>query len=206
MKAGDLLHIKGQHDDGTISTWYAELVGIDEDGMLEIFYLEPTKLCQGYIWSYKSDWTTVSPQTVIRSFTPTKETYLSTLHSFGFHATVEENQFLKVDVDIPKSITVPMMLDSDTDSVHEGDEDMSDFIVDDDVANEPFTHAPATSSFVQDTHKAVNDYNKWVPKNRSESRVKSFIDDMEQRYRMDDDNRHFARGEHVDYLHPKLAE
>ena len=38
-----------------------------------------------------------------------------------------------------------MMLDNDTESVHESDEDLSDFFVDDDVANEPFTHAPATS-------------------------------------------------------------
>ena len=82
MKEGDLLHIKGQNDDGTISTWYAEVVGVNDDGLLEIFYLEQTELCQGYIWSYRSEWTTVSPSCVIRSFTP--KTNISTnITKFG---------------------------------------------------------------------------------------------------------------------------
>jgi hypothetical protein len=206
MKEGDLLHIKGQNDDGTISTWYGELVGIDAEGNLELFYLEQTPLCGGYIWSYKSEWDTVSPDTVMQTFTPTKENYLSTLREFGFHATVEENQFLRVTDEIPATITVPMILDSDTESVHEGDSDLSDFIVDDDVANEPFTHACPSSDFVRETHQAVNDYNKWVPKSVEETRVKQFIDNMAQRYQTEDDNRHFANGEHVDYLHPRVSQ
>ena len=48
------------------------------------------------------------------------------------------------------------------------DDDMGDFIVDDDVANEPFTYADPDNDFVRETHQAVHDYNKWDPKNNSE--------------------------------------
>jgi len=205
MKEGDLLHIKGHNDDNTVSTWYGELVGVDEDGQLEVFYLEQTLLCEGFVWSYRTEWDTVPPECVIRVFTPTKETYLATMREFGFHATVTDNQFLRVDADIPVHVVVPMTLDSDVESVHDGDSDLNEFIVDDDEANEPFTHAEPTSDFVKDTHKAVNDYNKWAPKSREEARVKRFIDGMAAKYQTSDDDRHFVNGDHVDYLHPKVT-
>ena len=46
MKEGDLLHIRGQNEDGTSTKWFAELVGIDEDGKLEVYLLEQTKLME----------------------------------------------------------------------------------------------------------------------------------------------------------------
>ena len=51
MKEGDLLHIRGQNEDGTSTKWFAELVGIDEDGKLEVYLLEQTKQLEGHIWA-----------------------------------------------------------------------------------------------------------------------------------------------------------
>ena len=46
---GDLLHIVGKDQDDNVCTFYGELVGINEDNMLEVYYLEVTKKLQGYI-------------------------------------------------------------------------------------------------------------------------------------------------------------
>ena len=51
MKEGDLIHILGQNDDNTVSTWYGEVVGFAENDMVEVFLLEQTKMMEGYILS-----------------------------------------------------------------------------------------------------------------------------------------------------------
>lgn len=197
---GDLLHIAGKDHEDNLTTFYAEMVGKDATGKLEVFYLEQTKKMEGYIWSYADDWDTVDTECVIKSFRPTRETYVSTYKEFGFVPTVKENHFLKLGDTIPAHILVPIPLDSEEEL--DSDEDMSDFIVDDDVANEPFTHAPADNDFVRETHQAVHDYNKWEPKTSSEKKVKSFIDAMAEKYQQQDDDRQFAKGTSLDYLHP----
>ena len=77
MKDGDLLHIAGKDHEGNATTFYAEMVGKDATGKLEVFYLEQTKKMEGYIWSYADDWDTVDKDCVIKSFRPTRETYVS---------------------------------------------------------------------------------------------------------------------------------
>lgn len=206
MKEGDLLHILGQNDDNTTSTWYAELVGINEDHDLEVYLLEQTKILQGYVWSYADDWQTVPKDSVLKVFTPEKGSYVKTYKEFGFIPTNAANQFLKVGVAIPDHILTPIPLDSDCEGAEDEDEDddMGGFIVDDDVANEPFTHASPDNDFVRETHQAVHDYNTWEPKNNSEKKVKSFIDNMAHKYQQQDDNRQFASGRSLDYVKPPL--
>lgn len=198
---GDLLHIVGKDQHDNVCTFYGELVGINEDNMLEVYYLEMTKKLQGYIWSYSSDWDTVHVDCVKKSFRPTKDTYISVYKQFGFVPTVKENHFLKVGVVVPSNVLVPIALDSEEEMV-DTDDDMSDFIVPDDVANEPFTHALPINDFVKEMHQAVHDYNKWDPKNNSEKKVKTFIDNMAKKYQQMDDNKQFANGTSLDYLHP----
>lgn len=198
---GDLLHIRGRDQNDQLCMFYGELVGINEDNLLEIYYLEITKKHDGYIWSYASDWDTVHRDCVMRSFRPTKDTYVSVYKQFGFIPTVKENYFLKADVNIPSNVLVPIALDSEEEPV-DTDDDMSDFIVPDEIANEPFTHAVPNNDFVKETHKAVRDYNNWKPKNNSEKKVKTFIDNMAKKYQQMDDNKQFANGTSLDYLHP----
>lgn len=198
---GDLLHIRGRDQNDQLCMFYGELVGINEDNLLEIYYLEMTKKHDGYIWSYASDWDTVHRDCVMRSFRPTKDTYVSVYKQFGFIPTVKENYFLKMDVDIPSNVLVPIALDSEEEPV-DTDDDMSDFIVPDEIANEPFTHAVPNNDFVKETHQAVHDYNNWEPKRNSEKKVKTFIDNMAKKYEQMDDNKQFANGTSLDYLHP----
>lgn len=200
-QAGDLLHINGKDANDNPCIFYAELVGIDENEKLEVYYLEQTKKLEGYIWSYAKDWDTVGEECVTQVFHPTKENYVSVYKQFGFIPTVKENHFIQNGITIPSHILVPIPLDSEEDS-DEMDEDMKDFIVDDEVANEPFTHAKIDNDFVRETHQAVHDYNKWEPKNQSELKVKTFIDQMAEKYQQQDDNRQFVKGKSLDYLHP----
>lgn len=204
MKPGDLLHIHGQNDDGTFSEWYAEVVGVDDNDNVEVFYLEQTQLCNGHVWSFKKEWDVIPKESIKAIFSPCQKTYLATYKEFGFIPTVEENQFLRVNDNIPSHVLTPLPLDEDNDE-HDDDSDMADFIVDDDIADEPFTHADVnTSDFVKETHQAVNDYNQWAPATPEELRVKNFIDGLAKRYQEDDDNRQFARGTSVNYERPKI--
>ena len=203
MKTGDLLHVKGDNGDGTVSTWYAELSGIDENGNLEVFFLRKK---YDYIWTFSDEWDTIPAESVEAIFTPVPGQYIKIYKEFGFSPTEVENQFLKVGDNIPKHVVVPMPLDNESDFEDDSDSDMGDFIVPDDVANEPFTLAPETSDFVRETHQAVRDFNQWVPKTRVEEKVKVFMENMSDKYQKQDDERQFVAGKVVDYTNPSKAE
>ena len=83
MKEGDLLHIRGQNEDGTSTKWFAELVGIDEDGKLEVYLLEQTNKMEGHIWAYASDWQTIDKETVLKVITPDKNHYVKSYKEYG---------------------------------------------------------------------------------------------------------------------------
>ena len=207
MKKGDLLHILGTNDDDTTSTWYAELVGIDEEHNLEVYLLEQTKMLRGYIWSYSDDWQVVPAASVLKVFSPSKGSYVKTYKNFGFIPTNSANQFLKVGDTIPSDLLTPIPLDEDMEEgqvIEEETDEMDDFIVDDNIANEPFTHAVADNDFVKEVHQAVNDYNGWEPKNNQEKKVKTFIDNLAHKYQQEDDNRQFVRGTSLDYSKPPM--
>ena len=161
-------------------------------------------MLQGFIWKYNEAWQTVPPTSVLKVFHPEKATYVKTYKDFGFIPTMEEGKFLKVGDDIPSHIVTPMPLDSDQEGQMEDDSDMDNFVVDDAVANEPFTHAEPTNDFVREVHQAVSDYNGWMPQNKSEEKVKTFIDGLAHKYQHQDDNRQFAHGKSVNYSNPPL--
>ena len=71
-------------------------------------------------------------------------------------------------------------------------ESMKDFIVKDNEC-EPFTLAPNDSPFVRDTHRAVNEFNDWQPKNNKEEQTRQFIICQEARAVAIDDNARFER-------------
>jgi hypothetical protein len=207
MKEGDLIHILGQNDDNSKLTLYGEVVGFGEDDSVEVYLLEQTKMMEGYIWSYAKDWQTVPRDSVLSVYTPEQGKYIHTYKAFGFIPTNTADQFLKVGVQVPDHILLPLELDSDDEGQLKQDEDddeMADFIVPDEVANEPFTQANPDNDFVRETHRAVLDYNNWAPKNETEKKAKNFIDAMADKYQKQDDNKQFASGMSVDYVKPPV--
>lgn len=71
-------------------------------------------------------------------------------------------------------------------------ESMKDFIVSDSEC-EPFTLASNDSQFVQDTHRAVNEFNDWIPQTPKEEQTRQFIIQQEARAVAIDDNTRFAQ-------------
>ena len=88
--------------------------------------------------------------------------------------------------------------------------DLNDgFVVDDDVADEPFTLAdPSTldedaAAWVRETHAAIQKYNTWKPTDRSGIGIKYFVDNLARRASNDANNRRWAkRLREVDFKNP----
>ena len=197
MNEGDLLKIQGETGE-----WYAELVGIDEDGKLEVFYINRTKENR-WVWEYDEDWQVVSLNSVLEHIPLDKTNPLTSYKTLGFKPLCPDS-FVKIDEEdsIPADQLMPTG-EYDEDEGMESDDSLRDFIVPDEEG-EAFTHAPMDSEFVQQTHDCVNQYNQWEPKTSSEKKMKSFVDSLAHKYKQQDDNRQFAQGKSVDYDHPPM--
>lgn len=197
IKPGDLIKINGE--DGV---WFGEFVGTDEEGKLEVYYISRTR--GEWIWEYEKEWQTISKWTILEHIPLDKTNPLESYKKLGFHPLTEET-FLKLDeIDcIPRDVLIPTGYFDQEEEQEDSDDSLKDFIVPDEEG-EAFTHAPLDSEFVKETHEIVNQYNDWSPKNPSENKMKSFVDNLAHKYKQKDDNRQFAQGKTVDYDHPPM--
>ena len=173
----------------------------DKDGKLEIDYISRPK--GKWIWEYEKEWQTVAKWTILEHVPLDKDNPIESYKKLGFRP-LTENTFLKLDeVDlIPKNVLLPTGYYDEEEEL-DSDDSLKDFIVPDEEG-EAFTLAPLDSDFVKETHEIVNHYNNWEPKNRSEKKVKTFVDGIAHKYKQKDDNRQFAQGKSVDYDHPPM--
>jgi len=193
MKAGDLLKIYGHK--------YAELVGIDEDDNLEVYFISRSK--NKWVWEYEEEWQVVTRNDVVEHIELKKGTALDAYKKLGFRP-LTENTFVKLDDDIPKDVIVPVGdFDEKDSSGLDSDDSLNDFIVPDEEGEE-FRPASPTNEFVIETHKCVHQYNDWSPEKVEHKKVKKFIDNLSHKYQTKDDDRQFAKGQSVDYEHPPL--
>jgi len=192
---GDLVKIHGETGE-----WYAEVVGEDEDGNLEVYYINRSPTNR-WVWQYDKNWDTVSKKSVSEHIPLEKEKAVQCYKELGFRPLTEDT-FVKLDDDIPDTAVIPTgefdesEEESDTDS-------LDDFIIPDEEG-EAFTPADPSIPFVQETHELVHRYNKWEPKNPKEREMKQFVDTMSYKYKAKDDERQFVEGNTVDYDHPPL--
>ena len=188
MKAGDLIQTKLK--------LIGEIVGV-VDNRLEVYFLVPDpNKANGKVWVYKSEWDTILKSDVVKHIdVKHKELYPKYYREMGFKAWDGEI-FTRLDINIEKDKDLkkyPFPTGCDTED--ELDEYDETFLASED---EPFTFADASSDYVKETHKAVNAYNDWKPKTKSELRMKSFIDNMELKYSTMDDNKQFQKGTSLD--------
>lgn len=188
MKPGDLLKIIGNK--------YGELVGIDEDNNLEVYFISRSK--NKWVWEYDEEWQTVTRNEVVEHIELKKA--LESYKKLGFRP-LTENTFIKLDDDIPKDVIVPVGDFDENES--DSDDSLNDFIVPDEQG-EVFRPASPTNEFVIETHKCVHQYNDWEPKKPQQKKIKNFIDKLSHKYQVKDDDRQFAKGQSVDYEHPPL--
>ncbi len=204
---GDLLRIHGENDED----WYAEILesGGEE---LEVCYLEPTRDQGGRIWRFSDDSSYVRPESIrqhVKVSPITRKTVVDAWKTMGFVVDVDnfarEEDFNagRVYLDLDK-------MDDGGDEKDPNEYDLNDgFVVDDDVADEPFTLAdPSTldedaAAWVRETHAAIQKYNTWRPTDRSGIGIKYFVDNLARRASNDTNNRRWAkRLREVDFKNP----
>lgn len=193
MKEGDLLKIRG--DNGDVR--YCEMVGINEDKQLEVFFINRTSENR-WVWKYDEDWDVVSRNQVIEHIVLDKTNAIQCYNQLGFRPLDEEHFVLLTD-DIPDNVLMPIgCFEAEEQDISE---DMSDFIVPDEEG-EAFTMADPSIPFVQETHELVNKYNDWDPDDAHGKKLKTFVDTLAHKYKSMDDNRQFASGKSLDYDNP----
>ena len=191
-----------------------EVVDIDEDNNLEVYFIEPFEgEANGKVYKYGNDWETVTRNEVVEhTERPTnKFDILKVYTKLGYKPMGEHKGheiFIKADVDIEtdddlKTFQFPT---DGFDSEPEGDGDSLDGFIIPDEEGEPFTPASPSSDYVRFTHEAVHGFNSWVPDESDKFQVglKRKIDQMESKYISKEDDRQFALGTSVDYNHPPL--
>ena len=193
-KEGDLVKVYGETGE-----WYGEIVGENEDGQLELFYINrgPTNR---WIWQYDEDWDVVSKNSILEHIPLVKQKVVDCYKQLGFRP-LTENTFVKLDDEIPDDVVIPTG-DFDEEE-EESDGSLDDFIVPDEEG-EAFTPADPTIPFVQETHELVHKYNTWEPKNKTEEKLKGFVDNLSHKYKLKDDERQFVEGKSLDYDPPPL--
>ena len=85
MKPGDLLKIFGNK--------YGELVGIDEDNNLEVYFISRSK--NKWVWEYEEEWQVVTRNEVVEHIELKKGTALDSYKKLGFRP-LTENTFIKL--------------------------------------------------------------------------------------------------------------
>jgi hypothetical protein len=195
MKEGDLLKVRGE--DGAVQ--YGEMVGINEDDQLEVFYINRSSENR-WVWKYDEDWDTVSRNCVLEHIAFDKRNPVEAYIKLGFRP-LDEEQFVFLTDTIPDNVLMPVgCFEAEEEDISE---DMSDFIVPDEQG-EAFTLADPSIPFVKETHELVNKYNDWEPSDANGKKLKTFVDTLADKYKSMDDNRQFAAGKSLDYDHPQL--
>lgn len=192
MQVGDFVQVLGEAN----ATWYAEIVTVGAT-TLDVYFID-APASPGGVWKYSADWHTI-PQESIQVHVPTADVgVVVALEQLGFRP-LDESTFLKLSEEhLSRNVPVGMALPDTGDDFVGIHPEMQDFIVPDEDG-EPFTFAPATSEFVKETHQAVNDFNDWQPSDPSGEKIKTFIDQIDRRECVKEDNRNKVA---MSYIHP----
>lgn len=205
MNKGDLVIVNGLNTEtNKEETWYGEVVEV-KDNDVDVYFLEKTNKCHGFIWSYGTEWHTIPKSSVRQVIRPQAGAYVKAYEELGFGPTEVENEFVFLEDEerIPLNMSMPMRLDSSVNTANDRYIE-DDFLTLDET--QEFTQANDNSDFVSHMHKAVNEYNQWDPTKRFEKQIKAYIDDLAARVATEDDNKQFLKGTSVDYMHPPVNE
>lgn len=204
---GDVLRIHGENDDD----WYGEVLECTGDD-IEVCLLERTRDQGGRIWRFTDESHLIQPASIrehVKVDPITRKTVVAAWKQLGF--VVDVDNFAREDDFNAGRVYLDLDKMDDADDADDEDEyDTTDgFVVDDDVADEPFTLAdpdtldPAAAAWVRETHDAINKYNTWNPTDRSGIGIKCFMDNLARRMSNDANNRRWRkRMREVDFKKP----
>lgn len=193
---------------------FAEVLDTDEDGKLEVSFLKQTQKQAGRIWEFSGDdeWTAIDPADVDKHVRvpadATRPDVVKAWKEVGFLPGGDGIAFCKLedethtvlplyqgdepesdDEDGGKPSTNPNMHGYESDGFVVPDDEGSDFeFADPDQLDED------AAKWVNDTHQAVHDFNKWAPTDKKSKAVKAYIAHMDHKATIETDNKRFNKG------------
>lgn len=207
--AGDLVQfdISGQ-------SFYGEVLGVDDDGKIEVSRLKKTAKQEGRIWEFVADnqWSAIDSTYVKKhikvSDSARRSEVVKAWQAIGFVPGGDGITFCRVEDE--DQTTLPLLDgDSSDDEYSEEDEASANpamhgyaddgFVVPDDEGSEfefadPDELEEEAAQFVRETHQAVHDFDKWKPEDRQGKAIKAFVEKMDNKASIETDNKRFAKG------------
>tara|TARA_B110000008_G_scaffold8354_2_gene8246 strand:- start:5347 stop:6030 length:684 start_codon:yes stop_codon:yes gene_type:complete len=206
---GDLI----QFDIGDQS-FYGEVLGVDDDGKIEVSRLKQTTKQEGRIWEFVEDnkWSTIDTKYVKKHVKVTSSArrpqVVKAWKTLGFVPGGDGITFCRTSDE--NQTTLPMYEGAEDDSEDDEDELPSTnpnmhgyaddgFVVPDDEGSDfefadPDELDEEAAKFVRETHQAVHDYQSWEPKDKQGRAIKGFIDRMDYKATIQTDNKRVERG------------
>ena len=189
FKRPTLLQIKGVDKNEMECVWYAEAVSRfskSDEIFYEVFYLIPHVSKEGYM-VYDQNYDIVPQESVLCYFPVSKGDYDYAWSMMGI-LKVSDELFMKISDPEPESLDV-----DDTDSIgsedsystESGCSDVSDLI---DNTVETIHVSTCTCDVCQDIAISARAFRGWIPKDDKEKRVKEFIENLEHRAAIEQDN------------------
>lgn len=204
---GDLIQF-----DVADKNFFGEIVGLDDNGKVEVSRIQKTKKQEGRIWEFVDDdkWSAIDPKFIKKHISVDTKKGASVLKAWkelGFLAGGDGISFCRVEDE--NECTLPIF-QGDSDSEDDEDEIPSSnpkmhgyaddgFVVPDDEGSEfefadPDELDEDAAEWVRETHEAVHQYNNWKPKDKQAIALKNFIDKMDHKATIETDNQRFEAG------------
>ena len=200
LTTGDLVKYRYENE-----SYIGEIVDID-DNTISIHALEQQAEYNGKLWLFNNTEHEVSVSalnTLVKPERPlTRKTMKAAWGMMGYvvgverYCLIEDEEHVTLDVHPQDSDSEEEEDVNDPNYIHP---EMRDFIVPDNEG-EAFTFADANTlsgeakKFVEDTHKAVNQWNNWTPSTQQEKKVKAFVDNMAAKANHAEGDRQFVVG------------
>lgn len=192
---------------------YGEVVGVDKDKKVEVSCIVKTAQQQGKLWKFteSDEWDAVDPSTITKHVKvpkkATRKDLVAAWADIGFLPGGDGITFCRLEDE--NTCSLPL---------HEGDESDSEdeegvpssnpnmhgyesdgFVVPDDECSDfefadPNTLSAEAAKFVEETHQAVRDFDKWEPTDKQGIGIKAFIERMDYKASIEVDNNRFAHG------------
>lgn len=207
---GDLVKISVENEEDK----YAEVLGVNPEGEVEVSFLKKTAKQEGRIWEFVADneWDTVVPKTISQHIKvpdgSDRTTVVKAWNDLGFIPGGDGITFCRLEDEDHTSL--PMYEGAEDDSEDEEEDIPSTnpkmhgyaddgFVVPDDEGSDfefadPDQLDEEAAKFVRETHEAVHEFEKWQPKDKQGHGIKAFIENMDYKATIETDNKRFANG------------
>ena len=198
------------------TNFIGEIVGITDDGKVEVSRLKKTAKQEGRIWEFVADdaWSAIDPAYIKKHIkvndSARRSTVVKAWKELGFLPGGDGITFCRIEDE--DHVTLPLASgdSSDDDSSDSDDEQASanpamhgyasdGFVVPDDEGSEfefadPDELEEEAAKFVRETHQAVHDFDNWEPEDKQGKAIKAFVDRMDKKASIETDNKRLEAG------------